>query len=63
MANEFNTGRTAVETILDHLLGAHTDTTIASFLTNNKYNPMQNSQIVGLLLMQIYDRIETLEAP
>jgi len=62
MVNEYNAGRTAVEKIIDNILGAHTDTVIATHLTSQVYN-ISNGQLLHALIVQMLDRIETLENP
>ena len=62
MANEYNTPRTAVEAIIDFLLPGHTDANIATYLTSQNYN-ISDSQLLHCLIVQMLDRIETLEAP
>ena len=62
MVNEYNAGRTAVELVIDHLIGGHTDANIATWLTSQDFN-VNDIQMISSLLIQMLDRIETLEAP
>ena len=62
MVNEFNADRTKVELIIDYLIGGHTDTNISDYFGKQTYN-LTNLQLISALIVQMLDRIETLEAP
>ncbi len=64
MANEFNAGRTTAEATIDFLIGGHTDANLATFISAQNQNlVVNNAQFLGSLIVQMLDRIESLEVP
>lgn len=63
MVNEFNADRTKAEAIIDELINTgHTDANISAYLKKQVYN-LTNQQLMSALIVQMLDRIESLEAP
>jgi hypothetical protein len=61
MANEYNTMRTAAELQIDRFFGGHTDANIAAGIASDLN--LNDQQLLAALIVQMLDRIETLEAP
>lgn len=61
MANEFNTLRTNAEALLDARIGGHSDANLRDFITSDL--SISDKQLLAALIIQLFDRVETLEAP
>lgn len=61
MVNEFNTLRSNAEGLLDGRIGGHTDANIRDFITSDL--SINDKQLLAALIIQLFDRVESLESP